>query len=88
MLDERRRRAFIKWLAVAADNDRPYRVRLAAIRAVVSGLSERNPLRAVPLPELFDRLKSSGDTKLTRTEYGRFEQRPVSRPPQSLADLW
>jgi hypothetical protein len=88
MVNDRQRRAFTKWLAVAADDQRPYTIRLAAIRAVVSGLPARNPLRAIPAPELFDTLKQPGDTKLARTPYGRFEQRPVSRPPESLADLW
>jgi hypothetical protein len=88
MQDERQRRAFRKWLAVAADDQRPYIIRLAAIRAVVSALPSRNPLRAIPPHDLFDRLKRPGDSKLARTQYGRYEQFPVSRPPETLADLW
>ena len=86
--EERQQVAFLKWLAVVADYDRPYTVRVAAIRAVLNSLPERNPLRAVPAPELLDRVKRPGDTKLARTQYGRYEQRPVSRPPASLADVF
>lgn len=88
MSEERQRRAFLKWLAIAADNERPYTIRLAAIRAIVSELPARNPLRAVTAPELLDRLKRPGDVKLSRTQHGRFEQRPVVRPPETIADLW
>jgi hypothetical protein len=88
MPDERQRRAFLKWLAVAVDEEKAYTVRLAAIRAIVSGLPLRNPLRAIPPHDLFDRLKRPGDFKLARTQYGRYEQCCVSRPPESLSDLW
>jgi hypothetical protein len=88
MPDERQQRAFRKWLAVAADDERPYIIRLAAVRAIVSGLSVRNPLRATPAHDLLDRLKRPGDMKLGRTQYGRYEQCPISRPPETLADLW
>jgi hypothetical protein len=87
-LDERRRTAFLKWLSVAVDEDRPYTIRVAAIRAVLNSLPERNPLRAIPAPELLERVKRPGDTRPARTPYGRYELQPVRRPPVCLADVF
>ena len=77
----------IKRLAVVVDDAQPLRVRLCAIRAVQAMLPEVNPLRREPPEDLLDRIKRPWELRIFLVR-GRGVERPVQRPPQSLADVW
>ena len=80
--DEARVR-YLRRLAVAADEDRPYRVRCAALRAA---LPDGHYLKAAPDRELAGRLARPWDTRLFVIA-GRGVERTVQRPPVCLGDV-
>ena len=80
--DESRAR-YLKRLAVAADEDRPYTIRVAAIRAA---LPDGHSMKAAPYGELAARLTRPWD-KRTYLINGRGVERTVQRPPACLGDV-
>lgn len=74
---------YLKRLAVAADEDRPYPIRVAALRAA---LPDGHSLKAAPDTELAARLTRPWD-KRTYLIGGRGVERTVQRPPRCLGDV-
>jgi hypothetical protein len=86
-IDARRRVALRKWLTCAVDTDRPYTIRLAAIRAIQRSLTPRNPLRLESAERLLDRTLPDWAVR-GYLEDGRRVERKVTRPPLGLLDVW
>jgi hypothetical protein len=80
--DEGRAR-FVKHLAVAADEDRPYPIRIAALRAA---LPDGHSLKAAPDGDLAARLTRPWDVRAYVVN-GRGVERTVQRPPVCLRDV-
>ena len=79
--DEQARR--MMRLSVAADEDMPYRIRLAALRAV---LPQEHEARSLTDNELIGRLARRTDVR-PFVERGRTVHRLVLRPPRTIADI-
>jgi hypothetical protein len=77
------RARYLRRLAVAADEGRPYPIRVAALRAA---LPDGHFLKAAPDRELEDRLARPWDVRLYLIG-GRGVEQTVRRPPTCLGDV-
>jgi hypothetical protein len=85
---DRKHQRWLHRLAVVADLALSDRLRLAAIRAIQASLPEINPLKHIKPVALLGRVLYPWDERPYLSKYGRYEDRPVSRPPTAIADLW